>query len=62
MQKSGGIRAGFQGLRESLVPAKIKAAAALQSQNFGQIAGIAAKAVRKELGHGWLLMTTTITP
>jgi hypothetical protein len=42
MQKSGGIRAGFQGLRESLVPAKIKALAGLRSSDYRWIAGIAA--------------------
>ena len=43
MQKSGGIRAGFQGLEGMVVPVKIKALADLRSSDYRWIAGIAAK-------------------
>ena len=42
MQKSGGIRAGFQGLEGMVVPVKIKALADLRSSDYRWIAGIAA--------------------
>ncbi|UJS24333.1 class I SAM-dependent methyltransferase [Thiothrix winogradskyi] len=41
MQKSGGIRAGFQGLEGMVVPVKIKALASLRSSDYRWIAGIA---------------------
>jgi hypothetical protein len=41
MQKSGGIRAGFQGLEGMVVPVKIKALAVLRSSDYRLIAGIA---------------------
>ena len=41
MQKSGGIRAGFQGLEGMVVPVKIKALADLRSSDYRWIAGIA---------------------
>ena len=41
MQKSGGIRAGFQGLEGGVVPVKIKALASLRSSDYRWIAGIA---------------------
>jgi uncharacterized membrane protein len=43
MQKSGGIRAGFQGLEGMVVPVKIKALADLRSSDYRWIAGIAVK-------------------
>ena len=43
MQKSGGIRAGFQGLEGMVVPVKIKALASLRSSDYRWIAGIADK-------------------
>ena len=43
MQKSGGIRAGFQGLEGGVVPVKIKALASLRSSDYRWIAGIAAR-------------------
>jgi len=42
MQKSGGIRAGFQGLEGIVVPVKIKVLAGLRSSDYRWIAGIAA--------------------
>ena len=44
MQKSGGIRAGFQGLEGMVVPVKIKALADLRSSDYRWIAGIADQA------------------
>lgn len=41
MQKSGGIRAGFQGLEGGVVPVKIKALTSLRSSDYRWIAGIA---------------------
>jgi hypothetical protein len=54
MQKSGGIRAGFQGLEGMVVPVKIKALADLRSSDYRWIAGIAV--CRMEIGFIGLLI------
>jgi hypothetical protein len=51
MQKSGGIRAGFQGLEGMVVPVKIKALADLRSSDYRWIAGIADMLVLTHLSY-----------
>ena len=60
MQKSGGIRAGFQGLEGMVVPVKIKALADLRSSDYRWIAGIAGISISTSVANAEALAKTNI--